>query len=396
MSVSGQSVRAPVSAENAGLIESIFDSIQGVVAKFPRSLFLRRAREGGNARELWEALVAADLLSLGIPERLGGAGGGLTACTAVMEGLAQAGVPPLLYALTTFSREAILKHGSPEQVRDHVLPTMTGERKICLGVTEPEAGTNSFAARTRARAAGHGSYVIDGQKVYISGADEADHILLLTRTAAAGEPVSRRSGFGLFIVNLRTPGITCRRMDIEWYAPENQFEVFFDEVEVPASALIGTEGEGFDYLLSCLNEERVMVAAWALGLGHYALTKAVEYAKVRAPFGKPIGANQAVQHPLALARAEMDAARLATYRAAEGYDAGQDAGALANVAKLLGSRAALGAVEAAIQAHGGSAFVYETDVITVWPMVRILQIAPLNNESVLSYIGERVLGLPRS
>jgi hypothetical protein len=389
-------VRAPVSAENAGLIESIFDSIQGVVAKFPRSLFLRRAREGGNARELWEALVAADLLSLGIPERLGGAGGGLTACTAVMEGLAQAGVPPLLYALTTFSREAILKHGSPEQVRDHVLPTMTGERKICLGVTEPEAGTNSFAARTRARAAGHGSYVIDGQKVYISGADEADHILLLTRTAAAGEPVSRRSGFGLFIVNLRTPGITCRRMDIEWYAPENQFEVFFDEVEVPASALIGTEGEGFDYLLSCLNEERVMVAAWALGLGHYALTKAVEYAKVRAPFGKPIGANQAVQHPLALARAEMDAARLATYRAAEGYDAGQDAGALANVAKLLGSRAALGAVEAAIQAHGGSAFVYETDVITVWPMVRILQIAPLNNESVLSYIGERVLGLPRS
>jgi hypothetical protein len=183
-------VRAPVSAENAGLIESIFDSIQGVVAKFPRSLFLRRAREGGNARELWEALVAADLLSLGIPERLGGAGGGLTACTAVMEGLAQAGVPPLLYALTTFSREAILKHGSPEQVRDHVLPTMTGERKICLGVTEPEAGTNSFAARTRARAAGHGSYVIDGQKVYISGADEADHIQLLTRTA----PASRSAG----------------------------------------------------------------------------------------------------------------------------------------------------------------------------------------------------------
>jgi alkylation response protein AidB-like acyl-CoA dehydrogenase len=394
MSVAAMS--APVSPGNCELVESVFDSVQGVVAKFPRSLFLQRAREGGHARELWEALTTAGLLSLGIPEDIGGAGGGLTACTAVMEGLAQAGVPPLLYALTGFSREAILRHGSADQIRDHVLPTMTGERKICLGVTEPEAGTNSFAARTRARPSGRGTYLISGQKVYISGADEADHILLLTRTAAPGAPVSRRSGFGLFLVDLASAGIIRRRMDIEWYAPENQYELFFDEVEVPASALIGTEGEGFDYLLSCLNTERVMVAAWALGLGHYALAKAVDYAAVRAPFGRPIGANQAVQHPLALARAEMDAARLATYRAAEGYDAGQDAGPLANTAKLLGSRAALGAVEAAIQVHGGSAFVYETDVITIWPMVRILQIAPLNNESVLSYLAERVLGLPRS
>jgi acyl-CoA dehydrogenase len=396
VNASAHEMRAPVSASNAELAESIFDSVQGVVAKFPRSLFLQRAREHGHARELWEALVAADLLSVGIPEQAGGAGGGLTACTAVMEALAQAGIPPLLYGLTTFSREAILRHGSPQQIADHVLTTMTGQRKICLGVTEPEAGTNSFAARTRAQRTHRGSYLIDGQKVYISGADEADHILLLTRTAAPGDPVSRRSGFGLFVVDLDTPGITRRRMDIEWYAPESQFEVFFEQVEVPASALIGAEGEGFDYLLSCLNQERVMVAAWALGLGHYALTKAVEYAKVRAPFSKPIGANQAVQHPLALAQAEMEAARLATYRAAESYDAGHDAGPLANMAKLLGSRAALGAVEAAIQAHGGSAFVYETDVITLWPMVRILQIAPLNNESVLSYIGERVLGLPRS
>ncbi|HVW43575.1 MAG TPA: acyl-CoA dehydrogenase family protein [Amycolatopsis sp.] len=165
---------------------------------------------------------------------------------------------------------------------------------------------------------------------------------------------------------------------------------------MPAEALIGEEGLGFDNILSCLNQERVTIAAWALGLGEYALAKAVEYAKVRSPFGTPIGAHQGVQHPLALAKAEMEAARQVMYSAAAEYDSGRDAGAKANMAKLLGSRAALAAVDASIQAHGGSAFVYETDVVTLWPMIRVLQIAPLNNESVLNYIGERVLGLPRS
>lgn len=313
-----------------------------------------------------------------------------------MEALARAGVPPLQYSLTTFSREAILRHGSEQQIKDHVIATMTGKRKICLGVTEPEAGTNSFASRTTARRTADGGYRISGQKVFISGADESDHILLLARTAPQGEEVGRRKGFGLFIVDTSLPGVELRRLDIEWYAPENQYEVFFDDVEVPAEALVGQEGAGFDHLLSCLNQERVTVAAWALGLGHYALHKAVDYAKVRAPFGKPIGAHQAVQHPLALAAAEMEAARQVMYSAAAGYDSGHDAGDQANMAKLLGSRAALAAVEAAIQAHGGSAFVYETDVVTLWPMVRVLQIAPLNNESILNYIGERVLGLPRS
>lgn len=377
------------------LVESIFQAVDGVAAAFPRSTFLQRAREQGAATELWDALVEADLLAIGVPEALGGAGGGLSGNTAVMEALARAGIPPLLYSLTSFSREAILRYGSPEQIKKHVVPTISGERKICFGVTEPEAGTNSFALRTSARKTENG-YRINGQKVYISGADQADHILLLARTAPASAALTRTSGFGLFMVDLSSPGVQLNRLDIEWYAPENQYEIFFDDVEVPAEALIGTEGMGFDYLLSCLNQERIIIAAWALGLGNYALEKAVEYAKIRAPFGKPIGANQAVQHPLALAKAEMEAARHVMYAAAAGYDSGQDAAAQANMAKLLGSRAALAAVDAAIQTHGGSAFVYETDVATLWPMIRILQIAPINNESVLSYISERVLGLPRS
>lgn len=384
-----------VHGPSVDLVESIFQAVDGVSAAFPRSLFLQRAREQGSAEELWDALVEADLLAIGVPEELGGAGGGLSGNTAVMEALARAGIPPLLYSLTSFSREAILRFGSAEQIQKHVVPTISGERKICFGVTEPEAGTNSFALRTSARLTEDG-YRINGQKVYISGADQADHILLLARTAPPGEPLTRTSGFGLFMVDLATPGIQLNRLDIEWYAPENQYEIFFDDVQVPRDALIGTEGLGFDYLLSSLNQERVTIAAWALGLGNYALEKAVEYAKVRAPFGKPIGANQAVQHPMALAKAEMEAARHVMYAAAAGYDSGQDAAAQANMAKLLGSRAALAAVDASIQTHGGSAFVYETDVATLWPMIRILQIAPINNESVLSYISERVLGLPRS
>jgi acyl-CoA dehydrogenase len=380
----------------ADLVTSVFQAVDGVLAACPRSLYLQRARERRHAPELWDAIVAADLLAIGIPEERGGAGGGLTGCVAVMEALSRAGVPPLQYSLTTFSREAILRYGTEEQIKEHVLTTMTGARRFCLGVTEPEAGTNSFAARTTAVRTSSGGYRLNGQKVYISAADESDHILLLARTAKSGEPVSRRQGFGVFAVDLSLPGIELRRLDIEWHAPEYQFEVFFDDVEVPAEALIGEEGLGFDHLLSVLNQERVVVAAWALGLGDYALQKAVEFAKDRAPFGRPIGSFQGVQHPLALAKAEMEAARQVMYSAAAMYDSGQDAGAQANMAKLLGTRAALAAVDAAIQTHGGSAFVYETDVVTLWPMIRVLQIAPINNESVLNYIGERVLGLPRS
>ncbi|WP_018178681.1 acyl-CoA dehydrogenase family protein [Jongsikchunia kroppenstedtii] len=384
-----------VPVESRELVSSIFEAVDGVAKKFPRTLFLERARAGGHARELWDALVEAGLLAVGIPESNGGAGGGLVATTAVMEALARVGTPPLLYSLTTFSRESIRRYGSAEQVAAHVVPTMTGERKFCFGVTEPDAGTNSFAIRTSARRDGD-CYRISGQKVFISGADEADHILLLARVAPSGERLTRTSGFGLFVVDLSLPGVALRKLDIEWHAPENQYEVFFDDVEVPADALVGEHGRGFDYLLSSLNSERVVIAAWALGLGHYALQKAVDYAKVRAPFGKPIGANQAVQHPLALAAAEMEAARTMMYAAAAAFDAGVDAGAQANMAKLLGSRAALAAVDAAIQTHGGSAFVYETDVVNLWPMIRVLQIAPINNESVLSYLAERELGLPRS
>jgi alkylation response protein AidB-like acyl-CoA dehydrogenase len=276
-----------------------------------------------------------------------------------------------------------------------VRATIDGSRKICFGVTEPDAGTNSFAMRTRSRRDA-GGWVVNGQKAFISAADEADHMLLITRSADRSERVGRDSGFTLFLVDLSLPGIELQRMAIDWKTPDRQFEVFLNDLELPDEAVVGEPGKGFSYLFDSLNGERIVIGAWALGLGAYALEKGIGYAKQRAPFGTPIGGYQAVQHPLALARANLDAARLMLYAAAEEYDAGLDAGAKANMAKLLCSRAAMAAVEAAIQTHGGHAFVEETDVVSLWPMVRAMQVGPINNESVLNYIGQHVLGLPKS
>lgn len=378
------------------LLAGIREAVAGVLARFDRAYFVEKARTDGSIDELWQDMAEKGLMGVGIPGHLGGLGGGVSGLATVVETMSAAGVPPILYLLTAFSREAILKHGSEQLIADHVVPTVAGERKICFGVTEPDAGTNSFAMRTRAKAIDGSRYVINGQKAFITGADEADHILIIARSAPPGEKVGRRSGFSLFIVDIETPGLERHRMNVEYHAPERQFEIFFTDMEVGSDSLVGEEGRGFEYLFDSLNAERLLVAAWACGLGTYALQRGVDYAKHRAPFGQPIGGYQAVQHPLALAKANLEAAHVMTDVAAAAYDAGGDVGPRANYAKLLASRAAGEALEATVQAHGGHAFVAESDVSTLWPMIRSFQVAPINNQSVLNYIGEHVLGLPRS
>jgi alkylation response protein AidB-like acyl-CoA dehydrogenase len=200
----------------------------------------------------------------------------------------------------------------------------------------------------------------------------------------------------LFVVDLPSAGLELQAQGIDIVMPDRQFAVFFDNVEVPAANLIGEEGEGFRYLFSALNPERVLVSAWAIGLGDYALAKAVNYARERAPFGSPIGSYQALQHPLARSRVALDAARLMMYTAARTFDEGGNAGYAANAAKLLASEAATNACDAAIQTFGGYAFTTDYDVSTIWPVARLLRIAPVNNEMVLNYIGEHVLDLPKS
>lgn len=378
-------------------VEAAREVARGVTKQFGRDYYLKKTRNGQPPDEMWQAMADQGLLALGVPESLGGGGGGVECVAAVMETMSRAGTPPLMYSLTTFSREAILRHGSESQIRDHVLPTMSGQRRFCFGVTEPDAGTNTFALRTRAKRTSDGDWAITGQKIFISGADEADHMLLAARTAEVGDDVSgSRDVISLFIVPMDTDGIELKQLDIDWRAPERQFSVFLDEAVVADDALVGTEGQGMRHLFSSLNAERIVISAWALGLGDYVLERAVEYARDRAPFGRPIGSYQAVQHGLARAKAQLEAARTMTYDAARRYDAGEDVGPSANMAKLLASEAADMAVDVAIQTHGGYGFSDEYDVVTMWPMIRILRVAPLNNEMILNYIGERILRLPRS
>ena len=375
--------------------QTVREVARGVTKQFDRQEFLRRAKAGDDMDDVWKVMADLGLLAVGVPESLGGSGGGITGPVAVVEALSQAGTPPMLYLLTSFSRMALLKHGSDEQQQRFVAPTTTGEAKICFAITEADAGTNSFRLETFASKDGD-RYLINGQKVFISGADRADYMLLVARTTRLRDVEDKRIGLSLFVVPMDLPGIELQQMDIDLHSPERQFVVFLNDVPVPAENLIGQVDHGLLSLFDALNPERLLVAAWALGLGDHALAKGVEYAGRRAPFGRPIGGYQAVQHPLARAKAHLEAARLMLYSACAAYDAGDDAGAPANMAKLLASESAHEAVDAVIQTHGGTAFDRDSDIVTLWPMIRLLRIAPVNNEMVLNFLSQRVLGLPKS
>jgi acyl-CoA dehydrogenase len=301
----------------------------------------------------------------------------------------------VLYLLTAFSRVAIMRHGTEDQKRRFLAPTVTGDVKLCFAITEADAGTNSFRMQTFAQQDGD-RFVLNGQKVFISAADAATHAMVVTRTTRLQDAADKRKGLSLFVVPLDTPGVDLQPMPIDLHSPERQFYLHLNDVSVPAENLIGERDEGLRALFDALNPERLLVSAWAIGLGTHALQRGVDYARERAPFGTPIGSYQAVQHPLARARAHLDAARLMLYTACEEFDTGGDAGAYANMAKLLASEAANAAADAVIQAYGGAAFDMDSDIITLWPMIRLLRIAPVNNEMILNYISERILRLPKS
>jgi acyl-CoA dehydrogenase len=375
---------------------AVHEAARGVVERYDRAYWLECSRAERFTDDMWQAMVDQGLLGLGVDEQYGGSGGGITEVCAAMEAISSAGVPLALYLLTAFSRESILRHGTPEQRERFVTPTVTGESRMCFAITEPNAGTNSFAMETLATKTVDGTYLLNGQKIFISGVDASDRMLVVARTTRLADVADRRQGLSLFVVDVPSAGLDFQPIDIGIVMPDRQFTVFFDDLELAPDRLIGEEGEGFRYLFDALNPERVLAAAWAIGLGDFALAKAVAYGRDRAPFGKAIGGYQALQHPLAQAKVQLDAARLMMFTACRVFDDGGDAGYLANSSKLLGSQAAVAACDAAIQTHGGYAFHEEYDVSTIWPAVRLLKIAPVNNEMILNYIGEHVLRLPRS
>ena len=375
---------------------AVHEAAKGVTARFDRTYWLECARNGTFPDAMWQAMVDQGLLGLGVAEEYGGSGGGITDTVAAMEATSSAGTPLALYLLTVFAREAILRHGTPDQCRALVTPTVTGEQRMCFAVTEPNAGTNTFAIETNATKTVDGDYVLNGQKIFISAIDASDTVMVVTRTTRASEVADRRQGLSLFVVDVNSPGIELQLLDIGIVMPDRQYSVFFNDVRVPADRLIGAEGEGFRLLFDALNAERLLASAWAIGVGDFALAKAIAYVRERAPFGRPIGGYQAVQHPLAMAKVKLDSARLLMYTASRSFDAGVQGGYLANAAKLLASTAAVEACDAAIQSHGGYAFDNDVDVATLWSIARLLKIAPVNNEVILNYIGEHVLRLPRS
>jgi acyl-CoA dehydrogenase len=377
-------------------IRDIQEAARGVTKQFPRSYILKCIKEDRFPDELWKELGKFGLLGLSIPEEHGGSGGGVLEITALNEALALAGVPTLFLVVTGLARVPIVHHGTKEQIAKFVTPTCSGEKKMCFAITEPNAGTNSFSMTTLATRNADGGWTLNGQKVFISGARDADFMQVVARTTKAGEVKHRTEGMSLFVLDMKTPGITLQQLNIQVETAERQYMVFFDNVQLPADAVIGEPGKGAKLMFEGLNSERLLAAGAAIGLGDYALSKAVAYANERKPFGKPIGGYQSLQHRMALAKAELEAARLMTYDAADRFDNGEDAGAHANMAKLLASRAAVAAVEAALQTHGGYGFDRDYDVVTLWPMIRLLEIAPINNEMLMNYIGEHVLGLPKS
>jgi alkylation response protein AidB-like acyl-CoA dehydrogenase len=368
-------------------------AVADVAAGFGNGYYTRKAEAREFTGELWAALGKHGYLGVNIPEEHGGGGAGLTELAIVCEETAAQGCPLLLLLVSSaISGEVIGTFGAPAQ-RERWLPRLaTGEGKIVFAITEPDAGSNTHRLATTAVRDG-GEYVLRGQKYYISGFDEADAVLVVART---GTDASGKAALSLFVVDVGTSGLTAQPLPVSIALPERQFTLFFDDVRVPADRLIGAEGEGFRQVFHGLNPERVTGAALCVGIGRYALAKAARYATERVVWDTPIGAYQGVSHALAKAKIEIETAALMTAKAAWLHDHGQPAGEASNMAKYAAAEAAIAAVDAAIQCHGGNGVSTEYGLIPLWGLARLLRIAPVNREMILNYVAQHSLGLPRS
>tara|TARA_B100000459_G_C8550493_1_gene189226 strand:- start:23 stop:919 length:897 start_codon:yes stop_codon:yes gene_type:complete len=291
----------------------------------------------------------------------------------------------------------LLRHGSEEQKREYLPKIATGELRLqAFGVTEPTTGTDTTQTRTKAEKDGN-EYVVNGQKVWTSRALHSDLMLLLARTTPADKVEKRIDGISVFLVDLRDAvGNGCEIKPLDAMINHNTTEVFFDNCRIPANALIGDEGRGFRYILDGMNAERILISGESIGDARYFTKKAVDYSNERVVFGRPIGSNQGIQFPIAAAYAEIEAADLMARKAAALFDAGVDCGAEANIAKHLAAEAAWKMGEATMQTFGGFAFAREYDIERKWREARLYRTAPISTNLILSYIGQHVLGMPRS
>jgi len=373
---------------------AIADFVDKLSKKFNRDYWLKKAENKDFPEEMWQAIAENGYFGLIIPEAYGGAGMRIDDLRVFLEEIAGKGLMTLHFV--SFFMDCIMVMQGSETLKRKYLPELAKGEYFSFAITEPDAGTNTFNIKTVSRRNGN-SYLINGQKVFITGAAESKSMVLVTK--AAEDDRNRKGGLTLLMVDINSHGITFNDQQVEVVSPDRQYTIFFDEVEVPEENVIGEEGRGFSCLLSGLNLERVIVSSLALGMGKYVLQKAVQYACQRNIFGVPIGAHQAVQHSLTRSFVELQTATLANRKAAVAIDGGPNspqAGLYANVAKLCSSEAAFRACDTALQTHGGYGFSKEYDIVNFVNSIRLLRIAPLNNEMILNHVGEHFLGLPRS
>jgi alkylation response protein AidB-like acyl-CoA dehydrogenase len=376
----------------------IREGVRALCAKFPGEYWRALDRDRAYPTEFVAALTEAGYLAALIPEEYGGSGLNLGAAAAILEEVHASGGNGAACHAQMYTMGTILRHGSDSQKERYLPLIASGELRLqAFGVTEPTSGTDTLSLRTTAKREGNDHYVINGQKIWTSRAEHSDLMLLLARSTPKEQAKKRTDGLSVFLVDMRlAQGASITINPIRTMMNHATTQIFFDDLRVPAENLIGEEGQGFRYILSGMNAERILIAAECIGDAKWFIAKATQYAKDRALFGRPIGQNQGVQFPIARAYAQMRAAELMVHEAARKYDSGEDTGAEANMAKLLAADASWAAADMCVQTHGGFGFAEEYDIERKFRETRLYQVAPISTNMILSYLAEHVLGLPRS
>ena len=376
----------------------IRDEIQRLCKRFDDTYWLERETTATFPHAFFDALAEGNWLGIAMPEAYGGAGLGIVEASLMMQAIAESGAAmsgASAVHINIFGLNPVVVHGTDAQKQRMLPPLIAGKDKACFGVTEPNAGLNTMAMTTRADR--HGDhYRINGSKIWTSTAQVANKILLLARTTPLDKVQRKSHGLTLFYTDLDRTHADVRLIHKMGRHAVDSNMVFFEDMRVPVEDRIGEEGEGFRAIIHGLNPERVLVAAEAIGIGRAALSRAAKYARERVVFGRPIGQNQGIQHPLARNWAELEAADLLVFKAAWKYDQGMECGAEANAAKYLAAEAGYRAAEQAVLTHGGMGYAQEFHVERLFRESMLPRIAPVSRELVLSYLAERVLDLPKS
>jgi alkylation response protein AidB-like acyl-CoA dehydrogenase len=378
--------------------QALRQAVAGMAANYGQDYYLDKARSGGHMDELWSEAGKLGFIGVNLPEEYGGGGAGMYELSLVMEEMATAGSPLLLMVVSPAINGTIISKFGTEDQKKRWLPGIAdGSITMAFAITEPDAGSNSHRITTTARRDGS-DWILSGQKVFISGIDQAQAVLIVGRTYKEGAHKSESLRPALFIVPTDVPGLSSTKIDMELCMPESQFQVFLDEVRLPAEALVGSEDAAIAQLFAGLNPERIMGAASAVGMGRFAINKAVDYVKTRQVWKTPIGAHQGLSHPLAQNHIEIELAKLMMQKAATLYDSGHDAGAAeaANMAKYAAGEASVRAVDQAVQSLGGNGLTKEYGIAAAVTASKLARIAPVSREMVLNFVAQTSLGLPRS